>query len=137
MTQELQNRVGIWIDLERALFVRRKGHQTELQTLHSGIRSRKRIQGERSARKKRGFSAFDYESHQQRHLNGERKKYYDSVVRNLGQPSEVYLFGPSRSKTDLVKILEKELPSVRIAAVETCDRMTDQQFAALVRDRLK
>lgn len=137
MANEAQSQVGIWIDQEKALFVWRRGHQTELQTLHSGIRSREHIKGEHSARKKRGFSGFDYESHQQRHLIGERKNYYHNVVRALGHASEVYLFGPSRSKIDLAKTLEKELPSVRIAAVEACDRMTDQQFAALVRDRVK
>lgn len=64
------------------------------------------------------------------HLN----KYYDEVIAAVGNANFILLFGPGEAKGELKKRLEHAKPGGHIIAIETADKMSDQQITAKVRE---
>jgi stalled ribosome rescue protein Dom34 len=69
----------------------------------------------------------------QRALSGKLNRYYDTVIEALRGCENLILFGPGEAKGELQKRLAKIKPELRVAAVETTDKMTDPQISAKVR----
>ena len=63
-------------------------------------------------------------------------RYYDEVIRQVGQPEALLIFGPGEAKQQPEERLSrsKEL-SARIVGVETTDKLTDRQIVAKVKER--
>jgi hypothetical protein len=70
---------------------------------------------------------------QERGLTGHLDKYYDEVILHLRDAEVILIFGPGEAKGELIKRIERDKLSGRIAGVETADKMTVPQIAAKVR----
>lgn len=68
----------------------------------------------------------------------QEKQYYQSIIEQLSTRDGIYIMGPAKAKIGLEQVLKKQQnQSVKIMAVESCDRMTDNQIRAKVRDFFK
>ncbi len=128
-----KDKAGVWIDHRKAVIV--VVGPTEERTSH--IVSKVERHPERS-----GDSPLKgpYESRQvpaddrrQRALTGELNIYYDAVIAVIRNAESLLIFGPGEAKGELKKRLVRNKLGGRVVAVETVDKMTDQQIAAKVR----
>jgi hypothetical protein len=59
--------------------------------------------------------------------------YYDDVISYLRDATSILILGPGEAKIELQKRLEDQKLSERVVAVETKNKMTDEQIAVEVR----
>lgn len=65
----------------------------------------------------------------------QEKQYYQAIVEKLKARDGVLIMGPSKAKFGLEQELKRQAMSgMAILAVESCDRITDNQIRAKVRD---
>ena len=86
-------------------------------------------------------------THHTRSRSGSREGYratvdhvfFQRVANDLARVKSFMVVGPADTKTEFVKHLHRYDPALfpRLAAVESADKMTDPQLAALARDYFK
>lgn len=116
--------IGLWIDHKEAVLVSIKDGATSVRRVESEVGTRFSPSG---GWKTGGTSVA--QSIVKEQTADERRKhhlraYYQELVKAVGAAEEVFIFGPGEAKHELVKELEKmKGRHVRIAAVETCDKI--------------
>ncbi|HHP7234750.1 MAG TPA: hypothetical protein ACFCUC_08980 [Desulfobacterales bacterium] len=62
-------------------------------------------------------------------------RYYETVIHAVKNADKILIMGPGEAKIELRKQIESSMPplSLRIFAVESCDKMTERQIVARVR----
>ena len=62
------------------------------------------------------------------------KKYYQEVIKSIGDVDKIWILGPGEAKRELEKEMKKSKAlSAKIVGVEKADKMTERQIAAKVR----
>jgi hypothetical protein len=129
------NKVGIWIDHKKAVIVFAAADGVTARTLESDVGPHARYSG------RAGYPTPDgphdgrgekkYEERYDQHLD----QYYDEVIRELGQPEALLIFGPGEAKLQLKERLSRSKTlSERIVGIETTDKLTDPQIVAKVKE---
>jgi hypothetical protein len=124
---------GLWIDHRKAVIVAVTDNGEEVKELLSHVEKQPgRFEGARSTT---SYPAqlVPADDLQQRGLTGHLDKYYDEVISHLRDAEVILIFGPGEAKGELIKRIERDKLSERIAGVETVDKMTVPQIAAKVR----
>jgi hypothetical protein len=125
---------GIWIDHKEAILVSIEGDQTTVERIESHAESHFRPSG---GWKASGTSVAQVVSKEQK--ADERRKhqyhnFYQMVIKKAGKADNIFIFGPGEAKLELAKEIEKiKGHHGRIAAVETSDRLTENQIVAKVK----
>ena len=118
----MSHNVGIWIDHKTAVIVSASEDRVTTKTLESevGPHSPQDGGGEKRSEERYG-----------RHLD----RYYDEVIRQMGKPEGLFIFGPGEAKLQLKERLShsKALPE-RPVGIETADKLTDPQIVAKVKE---
>jgi hypothetical protein len=131
-------RIGVWIDHEKAILTRLVNGSVETRKILSEVGPHVRLSG--GARSKTTWGPQDVVSDgpRDRKYRNELTRYYDRVVRELGDAESILILGPGEAKGELRAAIEGsgKLAS-RIAAVEPADKMTDCQITARVRSFFK
>jgi hypothetical protein len=123
---EISKQVGVWIDHRKAVIVSASGDDAGVQTLQSDVGSHTRYSSPSDHEGERRYE----ERHRQR-----LERYYDEVIRQLGQPEALLIFGPGEAKLELQARLSASKAFARIpVTVETADVATDAQIVARVKD---
>lgn len=118
--------VGVWIDHKKAVIVSILAGQVTTRTLESDVGPHPHY----SSYQERGGE----KTYEERH-NLRLAQYYDEVISALGQPDALLLFGPGEAKLQLKDRLGRSrVPSERIVAVESTDKLTDPQIVAKVKE---
>jgi hypothetical protein len=127
------DKAGIWIDHRKAVIVTIAPDGESSIVVASNVEKHLERGGDSPLK-------GAYEAHQvpaddsrQRALTGELNTYYDSVIAALRSIGSLIIFGPGEAKGELHKRLLKTKPNIQVLAVETEDKMTDNQIAAKVR----
>ena len=118
--------VGVWIDHKKAVIVCIAAGHVTTRTLDSDVGPHPHYSGsqESGGEKK-------YEERHTRRLD----QYYDEVIRQIGQPDALLLFGPGEAKLQLKDTLDRShTSSERVVAVESTDKLTDPQIVAKVKE---
>jgi hypothetical protein len=133
----MKTNIGLWIDQRKAVVVLGSGdHPKVLTILSHAERQPGRIEGERS------LMAFEAQHVQaddvrQRKYTEDLNRYYDAILRLLGDARALLILGPGEAKGHLRRRLDHELsPSINIQ-IEAAAKMTDRQIVAAVRDHFK
>ena len=128
--------IGLWIDHKRAVILTMSDdgdaiHTIESDIEHNSIRGAKRMRQPYGAQYPKGDDHLDkqYENH--------LGKYYDKVMAALRGAEAVMIFGPGEAKLELKKRLDHWKAGPAVVGVFTADKMTERQFAALVRNHLE
>ncbi|MCK9419975.1 MAG: hypothetical protein M0R70_11415 [Nitrospirae bacterium] len=124
---------GLWIDRRKAVIVSVTDNKEEIKEILSHVEKQPgRFEGVRSTT---SYPAqlVPADDSQERDLTGHLDKYYDEVISHLRDAEAILIFGPGEAKGELMKRIERDKLSGRIAGVETADKMTVPQVAAKVR----
>jgi stalled ribosome rescue protein Dom34 len=127
--------VGLWIDHRKAIVVTIENDKEMVQVIASNVERRVRFSG--GSRTATPYSPQDVASEGKRderyrhHLDA----YYREIIQAIHDADSILIFGPGEAKGELKKALEesRELGR-RIVGVESADKMTQRQIAAMVRD---
>jgi hypothetical protein len=118
--------VGIWIDHKKAVIVSIAAGHVTTKTLESDVGPHPHFSGSQE-----GGGEKKYEER----LNHELDRFYDDVIRQLGKPDALLLFGPGEAKLQLKERLGRSSDlSKSIVAVDSTDKLTDPQIVAKVKE---
>ena len=129
MTKE----VGLWIDHKRAVIVVLSEQGENIQQLESKVGKHTHYHGAThpkspySPQYQQGDDQLDRQFTE--HLN----KFYSNIIAQIRGADSLLIFGPGEAKGEFAKRLAQEKVNVKIAAIETTDKMTDRQIKAKVR----
>jgi len=130
--------IGLWIDHKEAVLVSIKDGALSVRRVESEVGTRFSPSGGwKAGGTPVAQSIAKEQTADERRKHGLRA-YYQELIKAVGGAEELFIFGPGEAKNELVKEIQKIKGShVRIAAVETCDKMTEPQIAARVRKFFK
>jgi hypothetical protein len=126
--------IGIWIDHREAVLVSVDGAQAEIERIESNVESRYRPSGGWKASGTNVAQAVSKEQKADERRGHQLASFYKAVREKAGGAEKLYVLGPGEAKVELVKKIE-ETKGYRaaIAAVEPCDRLTENQLIAKVK----
>jgi stalled ribosome rescue protein Dom34 len=119
--------VGVWIDHRKAVIAMIAGQHEEMKHIESNMEKHVRFSG--------AASEHSAEDQRDRRFTGHLNKYYDEVIACIRGADSILILGPGEAKTELNERLSHETLRGRVVGVETVDKMTDGQIAAMVRQR--
>ena len=125
----MSHKVGIWIDHKRAVIVTAsEGHATA-RTLDSEVEAHPHYSGQQD-----GGGEKKYEERHGQSLD----RYYDEVIRQLGHPEALLIFGPGEAKLELKQRLSRSkiFPEGTVD-IETADKLTDPQIMSKVKEHFQ
>ena len=129
----MNRNAGLWIDHTEAVIVfaaTGADGAEETKRMQSGMEKNSRYSG-------RAASEGVAEDQRDRKYATELDHYYAAVITQLHDAKSILIFGPGEAKGEFKKRLEHKGLGERIVGVETTDKMTDNQIAAMVRDHYK
>jgi len=127
---------GIWIDRKEALISTVKGSNQSLLRIDSQIEVG-HVKGGSGSSTPYGTQDAVSESKYLEKKKHELKKYFDRVAKSLVDVKTLLLTGPAETKSELMEDLKlrHEFGNTEMY-MRTVDKMTENQFKALVRDFL-
>ena len=121
----MQRDVALWIDHRQAVIAVVTGDTEDMTRILSGIEKRVRFSGGEGGAEDSRDKRFEAHLHQ----------YYDTVIASLRDATSILILGPGEAKHEVEKRLRDAGLGKAIVGVETADKMTDPQIAALARRR--
>ncbi len=130
----MKKNTGIWIDHKKAILVSIQGDQTVVGHLESGAESHLKPSGGWKASGTSVAQAVSNEHTVEERLKHQYRAFYQAVIKRLGDSDHIAIFGAGEAKVELAKEIAKtsELHK-KVTAVETCERLTENQFVAKVK----
>jgi len=130
----MKKTAGLWIDHREAVIVALTPDGEEITQIsssvpHNPVRDPS-IASPSGHHEERKVKATDS---QQREFSAHLDKYYDGVVAALGDAEAVLVFGPGEAKGEFKKRMDHAKLGSRVVAIETTDKLTDNQITAKVR----
>lgn len=133
----MQKFTGIWLDQKQAFLIHFNNGKSIIQSLESNIEDYHVLGGSRS---KTPWGPMDNVSEKKalERRKAQFKQYFKSIITEIMESNEVYLFGPAQTKNMLAEtILQDKNLKTGIRKVETADKMTERQMIAQVRKVFK
>jgi stalled ribosome rescue protein Dom34 len=125
----MKKEIGLWIDHRKAVIVVIKDGEEEVKEIASQMEKHVRYRGRNDTEKSAGEDVRD------RRFGNHLTSFYDEVIAVIRDADSIQIFGPGEAKGELEKRLEHDGLKAHILAVETVDKMTDNQISAKVRER--
>jgi hypothetical protein len=125
----MKKNIGLWIDHREAVIVALTEKDEQITRIKSGTEKQIRFAG---GSRKDGLQTT--EAIRGNKLDAQLGRYFDDIIAHIRDAEMIQIFGPGEAKGELVKRLEKDGLKERIVAIETMDKMTDDQIAAKVRE---
>ncbi|PKL83500.1 MAG: hypothetical protein CVV24_04620 [Ignavibacteriae bacterium HGW-Ignavibacteriae-3] len=122
----MKRKVGLWIDHRKALIVSITEGLEEIKSIPSDVEKRVRFSGE--AQKN-----LEEDIRERRFMN-QLNIYYNKVISLIQDAETIFIVGPGEAKIELKKHLEKKKQIGQVIEIGTADKMTENQFAAKVRE---
>jgi stalled ribosome rescue protein Dom34 len=121
----MQRDVALWIDHRQAVIAAVSGETEALTRILSGLEKHTR------------FSAAEggAEDARDRRFEGHLDQYYDKVIAAIRDARSILIIGPGEARHEVEKRLRDAGLGKSVVGVETADKMTDPQIAAVARRR--
>ena len=120
----MKKTVGLWIDHRKAVIVFLTGlEEEEIKQINSDLEKPHGQSG----------SSIRADDLLQNELTEHLNQYYDKVISSLQNAPAILILGPGEAKGELKKRLERNNHNGREIAVETADKLTENQLVAKVR----
>jgi len=130
---QMKGNAGVWIDHRRAVLVMLNSGEERLMSIASGVEKHPERSGDSPMKGSYEAAQVPADDVRQRTLTAELDIYYDAVIAALHDAESIFIFGPGEAKSELRKRLIGHKLGGLVAGVETQDKMTDRQIAAMVR----
>lgn len=127
----MDRKLGVWIDFNQAIIGELKNGEVELSVIASEIDHRLRIEGESDDKTR--FGAHNHSNNEHRNQNRHQeqvKKYIKTVYEAVKNADALYIIGPAEAKKELEKYYTENSKVNRIAGIETCEKLTENQLKA-------
>ena len=135
--KNIQKPVGIWLDYRDAYIVFINNGSEKTLHLTSHIDESHPVGGSGTSTPYGAQEAISETKYLHRRQQQE-KQYYLSIIEKLSPRDGIYIMGPSQAKIGLEQEMSKKPGQAgKIMAVESCNRITDNQVKAKVRDFFK
>jgi len=130
----MRKNTGLWIDHKEAVLVSITGDDTMIQRVESGAESHFRPSGGWKSGGTVVAQSVASEKKSEESRKHQYHAFYLNVMQLLGDSDSVAVFGPGEAKIEFAKEVAhvSELQN-KISAVETCDRLTENQLVAKVK----
>ena len=127
--------IGLWIDHRKAVVVRLSDRQEQVEILESSMEKHVRPAGGSRSKSPYGPQDVMKEDGRERKFRLHLSRWYAEVAEAVKDADALLIFGPGEGKIEFRKHLEGTPLEQSIIGVETVDKMTTPQIAAMVRDR--
>ena len=132
----MKTQTGIWIDSSKAIIVTLIGGKEKITEIDSEIENNVYHNKEGNKGTFSGTHQSDSETKFENRKNEQTDYFIEAVLSNVKKADELYVFGPSGTKTKLEQKIQNQNiinPSI-LRAVETSDKMTLNEIVAQVKD---
>ncbi len=133
----MKKEAGLWIDHRQAVIVILLDQTEEIKRITSNVEKHVRYSGASHASRTSESHSATTEDGRERRFDDQLSKYYDAVISYLRDATSILILGPGEAKVELQKRLEDHGLSDRIVAIETADKLSDDQIAAEVRQHFQ
>ena len=130
----MKTATGIWIDHESAVIVMIADTNQTTRHIASNVeKQQSRINGSRPG------TSFEpqqlaADGARERKYKEHMKRFYDEVIAVVKDSGSVMVMGPGEAKGEFCKRMDHEHRSGKVVAMETVDKMTDNEIVAKVRE---
>ena len=131
----MKKKVGVWIDHRRAVVVTCAHEETELKEILSHAEKQQRRTGDSPLKGPYEAQQVPADDTRHRAFKEDLNSYYDHVIETVRGAEEILLFGPGMAKIELKARFERARLGERVQAVETADKMTDNEILEKVRQQ--
>jgi hypothetical protein len=135
--KQMKTKAGVWIDHHKAVVVQISDSGQEIQQIDSGADRPFASAGGPGSKQPDRRQGFVAESTQEHKFMNELNTFYDSVLTSLRGADSVLIIGPGEARGEFQKRLKSKKFPAHVVEVETADKMTDPQIAALVRQHFE
>lgn len=125
---------GVWIDHRQAVIVNLSGSESTVTRIESDVE--KHVRSSSGSRQ-----AGSGESHHgtpedviDRKFDNHLKGFYDEVAASLKDKAAILVMGPGEARIEFQNQVKSKDLLAKIVATEKCDKMTDPQIVARVRE---
>jgi hypothetical protein len=125
-----QNKVGVWIDHEKAVIAVPGQHSVTV--VPSELAGHTRFSGGGGYPGGNSSQGGRSERREEEHHRHDLNRYFDAVIAALGHPEALLILGPGEAKTQLQARLEASTSARPAVTLVTADKLTDAQIAARV-----
>ena len=125
----VKKKIGLWVDNREAIIVKLTDKGEQITRIYSEAEKQTRSEG---GSRKDGLQTT--ETIQGRKFDMQLDKYFDDIIAHIRDAAMIQIFGPGEAKDGLLNRLKNNDLKDRIVKIETADRMTDNQVAAMVRE---
>ncbi len=134
----MKRQIGIWLNSTKAVLVNLTDGEESVKTIDSEIESRNRFPGEGKSYSRLGSMQVNPSKRLTNRKKHQLHHYFDEIIDNIGDASNVFIFGPSKTKNLFEKELKKHhLFSHKPIETESSDRLTQKQLVAKVKDHFE
>jgi hypothetical protein len=133
----MKTKAGVWIDHRKAVVVQITDDGEETRQINSDVVRPFASAGGPGSKQPDRREGFVAESTQEHKFMNELNTFYDSVLTSLHGADSVLIIGPGEAKGEFQKRLKSKKFPAHVVELETADKMTDPQIAALVRQHFE
>lgn len=131
------NNVGIWLDSHRAVIISLVNGEPHIKEVHNNLESYQNTKGSRSS-SPWGPQDVGSGTNELERTKHQMKIYFDAIIDHVKNAKAVMVFGPAEAKVHFEKeFLKHKDIAGKLLAVETSDKMTDNQMTTHVREFYK
>lgn len=134
----MERQIGIWLNSTKAIMVNLNDGKESIKTIDSDIESRTRYPGEGKNYSRLGSMQVNPSKRLTNRKKHQMHHYFNEIIQNIGDASNVFIFGPSQTKDLFEKELKKHhLFDHKQIEIESSDRLTHNQLIAKVKDHFE
>ncbi|WP_372679250.1 hypothetical protein [Desulfosarcina sp.] len=134
----MKKHVGLWIDHKKAVIVtlNESGDTKSIREIQSEIERHVRLSGgSRTKRTPWGPQPISSDSKMAARHQQQSVRFFQKVIEAVADAYKIIIMGPGEAKIELKKEMAKSKAiSESLVYMGTCDKMTQRQVAARVRD---
>ncbi len=127
-------KMGVWIDHFVAILVSLDNEKIEISKIESNAESHFRHSG--GCKSGNSVQSITKEKKAEERRTHQYHKFYQEIMQTFDMNTEILIFGPGEAKLELEKEIAKNHRG-KIQAVETTDKLTDNQIVAKVKSFYK
>lgn len=136
--QPMQKIIGIWVGHKKAAMatLNRAGETTSIREVQSELERHVRLSGgSRTKRTPWGPQQIASDSKMEARHRQQLSRFYRKIIDAVAGACKIILMGPGEAKVELKKEMGKSIAvSESLVHMETCDKLTQRQVAARLRD---
>ncbi len=130
----MSTNAGVWIDHRQAIIVFISEDGQKVTHIESGVEKNVRSAGGSESRSANSAQSSAPEDVIDRKFANHLNVYYKEVIQCLKDAHGILVMGPGEARTEFEKQIHSKEMQARVAASEKCDKMTEPQIIARVRD---